>query len=143
MKVFLLIIMTILFTYGCSDDTDSIVNSDDQFTPGKYSYSAYDSAGYKVVFGWFQLSFKDSTSIYGEWHFYPIGNPRSIGPQIGEGEFVGGIEVERIWMELNPQFKDNNVFLSGSFYNGKYQGEWQWITIKGPTANGTFRATKM
>ena len=143
MKVIFLLILTTLFIYGCIDDTNSIINSEDEFTPGKYSYSAYDSVGFKVVFGWFQLSYSDSSNIYGEWYFYPVGNPQSIGPQIGEGEFVGGIDEERIWIELNPKMRDNNVFLSGSFYSGKYQGKWQWITFVGPTTWGTFTASKM
>jgi hypothetical protein len=86
------------------------------------------------------MNFQDSSSISGELHFEKIGNPNNIGPQVGSGELVGGVDQYGIWINLNPQFIDHNLLLTGTIKNHTYSGEWVWISFIGPTNHGTFEA---
>jgi hypothetical protein len=108
---------------------------------GSFRYTSYDSTGIAIVNGWFTMNFKDST-IAGEWHFKPINNPQNIGPQTGDGNLVGGIRNGEIWIELNPQFRDNNLSLIGTLQGDRYSGQWAWISFIGITNQGTFEAIR-
>jgi hypothetical protein len=107
---------------------------------GRYSYRSYDSTGVPVVSGWFTLVFSDSIHCTGEWHFLPIGSPTSIGPQTGDGSLVGSMHADELWVELQPQFRDNNLELVGKYDNGQFSGKWIWISFIGVTSQGTFTA---
>ena len=72
-----------------------------------------------------------------------VGNPKNVGPQIGEGNLVGGlITPDSILIELNPQYSDNNLQLSGSYSNNLIKGKWMWISFIGLTNEGTFEAVR-
>ena len=109
---------------------------------GVYSYMSYDTTGTAIVKGWFTMSFQDSSLITGEWHFEKIGNPQDVGPQIGSGELKGSFEQDKILVELNPQYRDNNLQLSGTKLSDNYSGEWVWISFAGITNRGTFQAIR-
>jgi hypothetical protein len=109
---------------------------------GTYSYTGYDSSGEALVYGWFTMDLSDSNTITGEWHFTPIGNPQYVGPQTGDGVLVGGINSGRIWLELNPQLRDNNIGLTGTMENGRYAGEWIWTGDFGIINQGKFEALR-
>lgn len=53
---------------------------------------------------------------------------------------MGGIRGARVTVNLNPQWVDNNVFLSGSFDKDRFSGTWMWSTFVGSTAEGKFEA---
>ncbi len=116
--------------------------STDPTQGGRYQYASYDSSGILVVHGWFKLTFVNSESVSGEWHFAPVGNPRDIGPQTGDGTLAGGFHDGKLWIDLNPQFRDNNLLLSGTLDGNRYSGEWAWISFVGITSTGTFEAVK-
>jgi hypothetical protein len=78
------------------------------------------------------MNFTDSATISGKWHFRSIGSPTNIGPQTGDGNLVGGVENGRVWIELNPQFKDNNLQLTGTLQGGRYSGQWMQCKKKSP-----------
>jgi hypothetical protein len=107
---------------------------------GAYRYTSYDTNGVPVVRGWITLVYQDSPLITGEWRLDKIGDPQGIGPQIGSGRLVGSFQNGKLVIELNPQFRDNNLQLVGEFNNGEYKGEWFWISFIGITNRGTFRA---
>jgi hypothetical protein len=120
---------------SCNQSTDS--------NPGSsFRYTSYDSSGTPLVTGWLTMNFSDSVTISGEWHFKPINNPKNIGPQTGDGNLVGGFRNEQVWIELNPQFRDNNLQLSGTFHGDRYSGQWMWISFVGITNAGSFEAIK-
>ncbi len=110
--------------------------------PGAYAYTAYDSTGPVVVTGWLSFVFQDSAYFTGRWEFQRVGNPQRIGPQVGRDSLVGGIEAGIVWVSLNPQVKDNNVFLNGQFDENRYHGVWLWITLAGVENQGPFDAIK-
>jgi hypothetical protein len=46
-----------------------------------------------------------------------------------------------MWINLNPNFADNNCYLYGNRHMSMYSGEWKWITFAGITNKGPFTAT--
>lgn len=137
---FNIFIIIIIILVSCSNkEVKGIVNP--TFS-GTYSYSSFDTTGTPIVKGWFSISFQESVTIKGEWHFEKIGDPENIGPQVGSGELEGGVDKGRIWIELQPKFRDNNLQLDGKIENNYYSGKWQWISFIGHTNYGTFVAVK-
>ncbi len=114
----------------------------DATPPGAYAYTSYDSAGTVIVRGWLTAVVSYSTKLSGEWHFEPIGNPQRIGPQTGDGKLVGGINGEKVWIELNPDVRNNNLQLNGSLVTGRLSGQWTWISYDGMANQGTFQAVR-
>jgi len=45
-----------------------------------------------------------------------------------------------LWIELNSQYKDNNLQLIGTLENSSYNGIWAWILFPEITGEGTFKA---
>ncbi len=107
---------------------------------GSFSYTGFDSLGTAIVQGWFTLLIADSDHVSGEWHFRKTGLGNEIGPQIGDGNLVGGFFSGQLWVELNPQFRDNNLQLRGTYSTTHYTGTWQAIGIGGPYNHGSFNA---
>lgn len=137
-KLWVVFFLVILFYFvACNNDG---LNEPTPY--GAYSYTSFDSSGTAIVEGWLIMNLKDSSQIIGKWHFEKIGNPQDIGPQVGNGVLEGGVKQNEMWVELNPQFRDNNLQLIGSMENNKYSGTWQWISFIGITNYGTFEAIK-
>lgn len=138
MKKFVVIIfITIIISFiSCDEGTVGPTHS------STYSYTSYDTKGNTIVKGWLIMDYQDSSQITGEWNFEKIGNPKDIGPQVGSGKLVGSLEPDRVLVELNPQYKDNNLLLSGTIKDNNYSGVWQWISFTGITNHGTFEAIK-
>jgi hypothetical protein len=65
-----------------------------------------------------------------------------IGPQVGEGSLIGSIINSSISIELNPQFRDNNLGLAGTINDNIIEGKWYWSSFPGLTNWGTFKAIK-
>jgi hypothetical protein len=130
-----LFIAIALFFMNCNHPTDSIPK-------GALQYTSYDSSGTPLVTGWFTMNFSDSVTISGEWHFKPIDSPKNIGPQTGDGNLLGGVHNGQVWVELNPQFVDNNLQLRGTLQGDRYFGRWIWTSYVGVTNAGSFEAIK-
>ena len=109
---------------------------------GAYRYTSYDTAGTALVRGWFTMDISDSNSITGEWHFTAVDSPKNIGPQTGDGKLVGGVKGTSVWIELNPQYRDNNLGLIGTLQGTRFSGTWQWISFVGITNRGPFVAER-
>lgn len=109
---------------------------------GAYQYTSYDTTGAELVRGWFTMVISDSNTISGEWHFAAVDSPKNIGPQTGDGKLVGNIQGTKVWIELNPQYRDNNLSLIGTMEGNRYSGTWQWISFVGVTNQGPFLAEK-
>jgi len=132
---FLMGILIFILTCDYSVDESSVYPSK------SYHYKSYNSEGEKVVEGWFVFDEDSTDYISGEWHFDLVGNPDDIGPQVGEGELFGGYENDTtLWIELNPEYRDNNLQLVGKIEGNTYSGKWYWISYPGVTGQGTFIA---
>lgn len=117
-------------------------NSTEPNSTNNYQYTAYNPAGTAVVEGSLSLEFKDAVHITGGWHLFKIGNDENIGPQVGFGELTGTVENGNLYINLNPKFVDNNVFLTGTIVQDTIRGTWTWETFAGATARGAFKASK-
>jgi hypothetical protein len=88
------------------------------------------------------LLHQDSVNVSGSWEFQKIGEPQQIGPQVGRGELRGVVDAERISIDLNPDYRDNNVILNGVVSGDTISGSWMYVGFPGPINSGTFQATK-
>jgi len=130
----LIILLMIISSLGCKDNIVILPTSP------SYSYLATDSSGIPLVQGLLTLSWKDST-ITGTWKLSKIGNAQNTGPQIGNGTLRGTIHNGIYYIDMNPGWADNNVFLIGRIEDEIFlRGSWTWSTIVGPTNGGTFEA---
>jgi len=106
-----------------------------------FHYHSYSVDGKKVAEGWLSFNINSDSTISGKWHFNKItAKPDETGPQWGEGNLQGGYAGDTLWLELKPQYRDNNVQLRGILRDGCYCGQWYWITYTGITVQGTFKA---
>jgi hypothetical protein len=145
--IFAMFCLGFLFLSACKDNvvgnlTDKDPNTTEAVLEGNYNYTAYDSLGSIAAEGTLTFEMKDSLSITGEWEIKKVENPQNIGPQVGKGELVGGLNDGTLWIELNPDFRDNNVFLQGKLEKNKYNGKWFYSSFIGLTNWGRFEAQK-
>lgn len=136
-----------LLAWSCADEGDA------PLTPGAalklfrgeeaaYDYTARDSSA-EVVRGILWIAVDDSGRIAGRWQLEQVRPTSSpIGPQTGEGELVGMIEEAEFWINLNPEYADNNVFLVGTSGDDGLKGVWQFLGFPGVLGRGTFEAHK-
>jgi hypothetical protein len=127
--------LTLSLWFGCKHTSESIPQ-------GAYAYTSYDSSGVELVSGWFTMIVSDSTTVSGEWHFSPIGSPQKIGPQTGDGKLVGGMNGEKVWIELNSGVRNNNLQLNGISAQSRIDGQWTWISYDGIANQGIFHAVR-
>jgi hypothetical protein len=132
--------MIVLVLAGCRDNGESPGNAPLAYPAESFLYTAYDSSDAVVVQGWFTLALKDSVSVIGKWHFWSIGTPMNIGPQVGDDSLAGQLSAGTIFIDLRPQYRDNNVLLTGNASGGGFAGTWMWISFAGPTGKGSFTA---
>ncbi len=112
---------------------------------GTYNYSGYDDQGGLVVTGRLYLfAQEDSAHDLGTWNFQRAGSStNNIGPQIGSGFLDGSIsDATNLFLNLNPNVFDNNVYLNGTLSSNTLSGIWYWEGIAGTRATGTFSAVK-
>jgi hypothetical protein len=141
-KAYPIILLLLIATWISSCTKDESTANLSLPPPGSYFYVSYDSLGVRIVVGWFTLLIADSAHIAGEWHFTQVGGGSSIGPQVGDGNLVGGFSSGLLWIELNPQYRDNNLQLIGTFTSSTYTGTWLAIGIMGVHNHGSFRASR-
>ncbi len=135
MKRFLTLLLVVLLMcfVSCNGNIES---------KNTYQYSGYDTLGVQIIEGSLLFNYGNSTSISGEWNFNVIGTPDNIGPQTGEGEYIGIVEDNELWINLNPEWADNNVNLEGNIDGNKIIGNWMYSSFSGVMNYGTFIAKK-
>ena len=132
------IVIFSIFLFTCSTD-ESLIGTK---PTDAYFYIGYDSTGMKINQGWIKYEFIDSIRVKGEWHLESLSYIENIGDQIGHGELSGAVYSDTVGLNLNPQYKDRNVYLIGIKREDVLKGVWQWITFPGLTNWGTFKAEK-
>ena len=140
-KLSILILIFIISLSLCFCDKDNSINGL-KIPGGAYAYTGYDSTGVKIVTGWIKIAFEDSIHLSGEWELDKIGDPQSIGPQVGEGNLVGNLENNQLSLNLNPDYIDNNVFLICPYDDKKLTGKWFYSGFPGIINYGTFVAER-
>ncbi len=120
---------------GCSSETVGPAPA------GAFEYNSYDSLGTLIAQGWMVLTM-DTARATGEWHFRKIGDPKNIGPQTGDGFCEGQVTQGQLLLDLNPQFRDNNVLLSGFYDEKTFSGNWSYVGFPGVINQGSFSAVR-
>lgn len=108
---------------------------------GALEYKSYDSLGVLVARGWMRIV-ADTSRATGEWHIQKVGDPKNIGPQIGDGIFSGLLVQGELHLDLNPQYRDNNVLLSGPYDGETFAGTWMYVGFPGVLNRGLFVAVR-
>ncbi len=129
-KHWLILLFVIILLFCCSESDEL------------YEYTGFDSTGTVIVTGWLVFDQWDSSRVEGEWSFWAVGSAENVGPQLGSGIFEGGHDSTCIWLNLNPDWVDNNVFLSGIKKGNKITGKWSYSGFMGVVNQGLFRAAK-
>ncbi len=126
MKNILTIVCFLIFTiYSCK----YIDISEDVAKQRIFNLTAYDLSGDEVFQGSIKLLIiKDS--IKGSWVIFDGRN----------GELEGSIQGNKILINLNPGYSDNNILLNGTLKGNKLSGNWQQIGISGVIKSGYFSA---
>jgi hypothetical protein len=66
------------------------------------------------------------------------------GPQIGKGDLRGSMKEDgELWINLNPDWVDHNVYLTGRYTGARYsdfEGTWVYSTFAGGIDGGRFEA---
>ena len=109
---------------------------------GEYKYTGFDKSGKRIVEGRLSITAVKGKQIEGDWELKEIDNPGRIGPQVGSGALVGSVDEQKVYINLNPNISDANVFLNGTNESGSYKGTWSFSGIAGPISQGTFEAVK-
>jgi len=117
---------------------------------GDYQYTSYDKQGGKVVEGRLSITSVESKRVRsetviqlkGNWQLNKVGTQEYIGPQVGSGDLVGSIDKDEIWIDLDPNISDANVFLNGKVEGKRFHGTWSFKGYAGTINQGTFEATR-
>lgn len=117
-----------------------------------YRYASFDEAGDELVTGSLRLEYEDTEDaqypvrITGTWDLRQIKEGEQPGPQVGEGNLQGSVSADgEVWINLNPDWEDNNVTLEGHFENGhmgNVEGRWIYSTFVGGINGGRFEAER-
>jgi hypothetical protein len=123
MKLNVIIVLLFLsLIVSCEKDNSSI--GFEPGPPGSYTYQSFDTLGTLLVTGWLKFEHTDSTQIEGSWELNNVSNRNDIGPQVGNGILLGSIIDSSISMDLNPQFRDHNLYLEGIIKDSYFEGKW-------------------
>jgi len=100
-----------------------------------------------VVEGTLTLIVAADSSVSGSWelHRVPGLDPTvSVGPQLGNGPLAGQLTTAGVWLDLNPGWADNNVFVAlHSESAAELLGTWDHSTIIGPVTGGSVRLLRL
>jgi len=109
---------------------------------GEYKYTGFDKSGKRIVEGRLSITAIIGKQIEGDWELNEVDNPGRIGSQVGSGALVGSIDEQEVYIDLNPNISDANVYLNGAIESGRYKGTWSFNGIAGPISQGTFEAVR-
>lgn len=128
---------------GCHDLSVQAPTAD---LGGVYGYVA-QAGNADVVTGIVRLQVQDDSSVTGTWELQRVpGSDTSItvGPQLGSGTLQGRRSAHGVWLDLNPGWADNNVFLALlPEVANTLSGTWDHSTIVGPVAGGSVRLQRL
>jgi hypothetical protein len=126
------LILCLLFACSCEDKENS---------NNIYEYTAYFARNLVVcASGAIEMTIATDSTITGSWDISPADgfSEKDIGPQIGTGKLEGNIKAGKIFINLNPEWIDNNILLNADYSKDQFAGSWVWSTFIGPTSSGSF-----
>ncbi|MDQ3817657.1 MAG: hypothetical protein M3362_08200 [Acidobacteriota bacterium] len=152
---YLIILMLSCYALTCSapKNIESPPENTEQAKPfpaGDYQYVSYDQKGDKVVEGRLSITSvqtkriqsEEQIQLKGNWQLNKAGNQERIGDQTGSGLLVGSIIQGKVYINLNPNIADANVFLEGTIEGKRFHGMWSFKGLAGTISQGTFEANR-
>jgi len=128
---------------GCTAPADPVIAGD---PGGVYSYLA-DLGDSPVVEGTMTFQVAADSTVTGTWelHRVPVSDTTLVvGPQTGSGTIAGRRTATGVWLDLNPGWADNNVFLALiPETTGGLSGTWDYSTLIGPVSGGAVRLLRL
>ena len=128
----LCVILSLIFSFSCEDKENSNVT---------YKYTAFFAKSLVIcASGFMEMIIDTDSTITGSWDISAADgfSEKEIGPQIGTGKLVGSIKAGKIFINLNPGWADNNIYLNADYFIDQFEGSWLWSTFIGPSASGSF-----
>jgi hypothetical protein len=109
-----------------------------------YLYKGFDTNGNLVVEGVLNLTVGATNRVQGDWRLQEVkpSKLKKLGPQTGSGKVEGEIKQDRINLDLNPGWADNNIILNGRVTTTNILGTWGYYGFAGELAGGKFEAVK-
>lgn len=138
---FVPIVTLLAFGTACSDTP-----SQPESLEGRLAYLASDTAGDPLLVGTLVLEVDSDSAIAGQWSIdwmQGADTTTVVGPQLGSGRLVGSVEGGRVFVDLTPDFADNNVFLVADLMDGWLVGSWFFSGFAGPVSSGPFVARRL
>jgi hypothetical protein len=112
-------------------------------TESVFDYTGYARNGSVIVRGHLTILLQDSGSVGGRWQLRALADTSRIGPQHGQGRLLGHLRSGVLNINLNPNYVDNNILLTGRFTRDRYVGQWSWVGFAGVLTTGTFQAVRV
>jgi hypothetical protein len=145
---YLMILTLSCYVLACSPPKN--IEQAKPFPVGDYQYTGYDQSGGKIVEGQLSITSVESRRIQseetiqlkGNWQLNRVGNQEKTGPQVGSGELIGSIIKGELYINLNPNISDSNVFLQGTIEGRRFHGTWSFKGYAGAINQGTFEAIR-
>jgi hypothetical protein len=140
------ILLAILFVSGCTTaikkEAQPVAAPTVGIPIGTYDYQALGLENKVIATGKLYITANEPTAITGTWEIKTTAPKEKTGPQDGKGKIAGSIEPKTglIYLDLNPDMRDNNVVLTGIFKDGELSGAWGWYSIAGAVVKGNFNA---
>jgi len=113
-----------------------------------YDYKGYDTNGNLLVTGVITLHVIDKEiPVKGSWRLQILDTKRFIetGPQDGVGKVVGQMQNDHIFLNLDPDQFENNIYLEGAVAKAsifKIKGKWGYYGFVGKVNGGNFEMVR-
>lgn len=109
-----------------------------------YQYIAYYGKSLRVCAeGTIEFTIEPDSTLTGTWTIEAKDGftQNEIGPQVGSGKLSGYIKNDQFYVNLNPKWADNNVFLT-AYFSEVISGGWYWSTFAGVSSSGGFKLSQ-
>ena len=135
MKRIVLLLFSILIFVACEEE---------RLKDKPYQYIAYYGTSLRVCAkGTIEFTIENDSTLVGTWSIEANDGftQNEIGPQVGSGKLTGQIKNDQFYVNLNPGWSNNNIFLNG-YYGDVTHGWWSWSTFNGARSSGSFNLKK-
>lgn len=108
-----------------------------------YNYKGSDTNGNLLVEGVITLRTDETIQVKGHWNLKVLDKNKyhELGPQDGSGEIIGQLKGDRIFLNLNPDVYEDNIYLDGKVTKAnifKISGKWGYYGFVGKLNEGNF-----
>ena len=112
-----------------------------------YTYKGFDTNGNLLVEGVITLRSDETIQVKGDWKLQILDKNKlvELGPQDGSGKIVGQLKGDNIFLNLNPDQYENNIFLDGKITKTdvfKVSGKWGLYGFVGKINEGNFEMVR-